>query len=125
MDNGRILVMDDEKDIRYILTKMLNLLYYEGEVASNGSEAIALFKNAMSINKPFNSVIMDLKVADGMGGEDAINLLLELYPGTKIILCSGSISDQIMVDYRTYGISAVIRKPFIMKDLISALHVVN
>ena len=104
---------------------MLNLLYYEVEDASNGIKAVALFKNAMSINKPFNSVIMDLKVADGMGGEDAINLLLELYPGTKIILCSGSISDQIMVDYRTYGISAVIRKPFIMKDLISALHVVN
>lgn len=125
MDNGRILVMDDEMDIRYILTKMLNRLYYEVEVASNGSEAIVLFKNAMAKNKPFNFVIMDLIVAEGMGGGETINLLLGLDPETKIIVCSGSISDPIMLDYRNYGISAIIRKPFKMKDLSSALQIAN
>ena len=125
MDNGRILVMDDEKDIRDILSKMLNHLHYEVEVASNGSEAIALFKNAIAINKPFNSVIMDLKVANGMSGEDAISVLLGLYPGTKIILCTGSVGDQIIADYRTYGICAIIRKPFKINDLSNALQKVN
>jgi CheY-like chemotaxis protein len=44
MKNGKILVMDDEEDLRYIFTKMLNRLYYEVEVAGDGNEAIELFK---------------------------------------------------------------------------------
>lgn len=117
--------MDDNADISYILTKMLKRLHFEVEVASNGNEALGLFNSAIAKNRPFNSVIMDLKVTDGMGGEEAISLLLRLYPEAKIILCSGSISNQLMLDYRKYGISAVIRKPFKMNDLRSALQIVN
>jgi DNA-binding NarL/FixJ family response regulator len=68
---------------------------------------------------------MDLKIADGMGGEEAIKLLLELDPEAKIILCSGSVTDVVMIGYREYGISAVIRKPFKMVDLVNALQIVN
>ena len=117
MNNGKILVMDDEKDIRYIFTKMLNLIHYEVEVAGGGNEAIELFKRAMESSKPFDAVIIDLKVADGMGGEETIKRLLEIDRGTKIILCSASISDQVMRDFRKYGISAVLCKPFERDDL--------
>jgi len=125
MKNGKILVMDDSADIRFIFTKMLNRLGYEVEIARDGSEAILQFKNAIEVEKPFDAVIMDLKIADGMGGEEAIKLLLELDPEAKIILCSGSVTDVVMIGYREYGISAVIRKPFKMVDLVNALQVVN
>ena len=125
MKNGKILVMDDSADIRFIFTKMLNRLGYEVEIARDGSEAILQFKNAIEVENPFDAVIMDLKIADGMGGEEAIKLLLELDPEAKIILCSGSVTDVVMIGYREYGISAVIRKPFKMVDLINALQVVN
>jgi len=125
MKNGKILVMDDSADIRFIFTKMLNRLGYEVEIARDGSEAILQFKNAIEVENPFDAVIMDLKIADGMGGEEAIKLLLELDPEAKIILCSGSVTDVVMIGYREYGISAVIRKPFKMVDLINALQIVN
>jgi CheY-like chemotaxis protein len=125
MKNGKILVMDDSADIRFIFTKMLNRLGYEVEIARDGSEAILQFKNAIEVENPFDAVIMDLKIADGMGGEEAIKLLLELDPEAKIILCSGSVSDVVMIGYREYGISAVIRKPFKMVDLVNALQIVN
>ncbi|MBT3355612.1 MAG: response regulator [Candidatus Scalindua sp.] len=125
MKNGKILVMDDSADIRFIFTKMLNRLGYEVEIARDGSEAILQFKNAIEVENPFDAVIMDLKIADGMGGEEAIKLLLELDPEAKIILCSGSVTDVVMIGYREYGISAVIRKPFKMVDLVNALQIVN
>jgi two-component system cell cycle sensor histidine kinase/response regulator CckA len=121
MRNGKILVMDDNADIRYIFTKMLNSIEYEVEVAGDGSEAIALFKNAIEVEKPFDAVIMDLKVAYGMGGDEAIKRMLEIDEKAKIILCSGSISDQIMIDYRMYGINAVLCKPFKKDDLKEVL----
>ena len=104
---------------------MLNRLGYEVEIARDGSEAILQFKNAIEVENPFDAVIMDLKIADGMGGEEAIKLLLELDPEAKIILCSGSVTDVVMIGYREYGISAVIRKPFKMVDLVNALQIVN
>mgnify|MGYP003985135047 CR=1 FL=1 len=125
MKNGKILVMDDSADIRFIFTKMLNRLGYEVEIARDGSEAILQFKNAIEVENHFDAVIMDLKIADGMGGEEAIKLLLELDPEAKIILCSGSVTDVVMIGYREYGISAVIRKPFKMVDLVNALQIVN
>ncbi len=112
INNGKILVMDDEVELRYIFTKMLNRINYEVETAGNGNEAIELFKHAIKTNKNFDVVIVDLKVANGMGGEETIKRLLEIDHGTKIILSSGSISDHIMNDFRKYGIRAVLRKPF-------------
>ena len=125
MNNGKILVMDDEIEIRCILTKMLNRLHYEVVEAGDGEEAIELFKNAISLSRPFDVILMDLMVPGGMGGEEAISKLLEIDPEAKIILSSGSIESQIMTDYRKYGISAVLCKPFGHDELIRALQVVN
>lgn len=121
MSNAKILVMDDEEDIRYILTKMLSKFQYEVEVAGDGNEAIELFKNAKDTKKPFDAVIMDLKVADGMGGDEAAVSLLEIDDETKIIMSSGSVTDQIMIEYRIYGIKAVLRKPFKKDELKETL----
>lgn len=125
MNNGKILVMDDEEEMRYIFTKMLNRINYEVEVAGEGNEAIELFKRAIEISKPFDTVLLDLKVADGMGGEETIKRLLEVDPVTKIIFSSGSISDPVMLDFRKHGACAVLRKPFKYNELRSVLQVVN
>ncbi len=125
MTKGKILVMDDENQIRIILSTMLNRMDYDVRVAKDGNEAIELFQCAIGINRPFNIVIMDLKVANGMGGDEGIKRLLEIDEGVKIILCSGSINDHMMTNYTEYGISAIIKKPFKMNDLSSTLLEVN
>ncbi len=51
MNNGKILVMDDEENLRYILTKMLTRTNYEVEAAVDGNEAIELYKCARERNK--------------------------------------------------------------------------
>ena len=86
MSNGRILVMDDVEEIRDILTKMLNRIHFEVEVAEDGYEALEQFQRAMWSSKPFDVVIIDLVVANGMGGEETIRRLLEIDPGVIIIL---------------------------------------
>ena len=113
--------MDDKEDLRYIFTKVLNRNHYEVEVAEDGNEAIRLFKGTIGSNKPFDAVIMDLKVAGGMGGEEAIEKLFQIDCGTKIILSSGSIDEQVMKNFRKYSISDVLRKPFKNNDLVKVL----
>jgi len=125
MNNGKILVMDDEIEVRRILAGMLNHLNYEVVEAGDGEEAIALFKSAISSGKLFDVVLMDLIVPGGMGGEEAISKLLEIDSETKIILLSGSMDSQIITDYRKYCIKAVLCKPFKHYELREVLQVVN
>jgi DNA-binding NarL/FixJ family response regulator len=64
---------------------------------------------------------MDLTVPGGLGGAEAIKLLLEIDPNVKAIVSSGYSNDRIMSDYRRYGFSGVVGKPYNVKDLSSVL----
>jgi PAS domain S-box-containing protein len=113
----RILVMDDELIIRDVLKKMLSHLGYNWELASNGEEAIILYKESIDLNKKFDAVIMDLTVPGKMGGEKAVKELLKIDPYAKVIVSSGYSNDPIMANYKNYGFIDCIAKPYKIEDL--------
>jgi PAS domain S-box-containing protein len=118
---GKILLMDDEHSVRNTVCKMLRHLGYEVETASNGDEAIALYKKAMKSGALFDTVIMDLTIRGGMGGKETMQNLLRIDPSVKAIVSSGYFNDPIMSDYRTYGFYGVIPKPYEIEDLSTLL----
>ncbi|ODS31257.1 MAG: putative two-component sensor kinase [Candidatus Scalindua rubra] len=113
--------MDDEEQIRIIFRKTLTRMNYEVEVAVDGNEMIELYKRAKERQKPFNAVIMDLTVAGGMGGEEAINRLLEIDPEIRAIVSSSNIDDPIMDNFKKYGFRAALPKPFEIDELSKTL----
>jgi PAS domain S-box-containing protein len=115
--SGRILFMDDEEVVRDVAGEMLTSLGYEVAFAHDGAEAIELYAKAMAAGRPFDGVIMDLTVPGGMGGKDAVKKLRELYPAAKVIVSSGYSNDPIMADFRTYGFSGVVSKPYTIQNL--------
>ena len=120
---GKILVMDDEDVVRTVASRMLQHIgYKEVECAKDGAAAIKLYQKAMESGKPFTAVIMDLTIPGGMGGKEAIEKLLKIDPKVKAIVSSGYSSDPIMSEYREYGFSGVIAKPYTLDGLSRALH---
>ncbi len=115
--NGKILVMDDEELIRTIIGRMLNELGYDTELAADGEEAIAFFLKAISDNRPFAAVLLDLTVRGGMGGKDCIARMREIDPGVRAIASSGYSDDPIMANYKDYGFAAIVTKPYRIEDL--------
>ena len=122
---GKVLVMDDDEIIRKMLVSMLKLAGYEVDSAADGAEAVEIYRQAMSNNNPFSAVIMDLTVPGGMGGKEAVIKLLEIDPGASVIVSSGYATDPIMSDYKKYGFSAVIAKPYSINQLQETLAGLN
>lgn len=114
---GKILVMDDEEFILDVATRMLSKLGYEVAVADDGDRAIEMYRQAQECGEPFDVVIMDLTVPGGMGGKTAIQKLLKIDPNIKAIVSSGYSNDPIMSNFKEYGFSGVIKKPYRISDL--------
>jgi two-component system, cell cycle sensor histidine kinase and response regulator CckA len=119
---GKILVMDDDDTIRHMLNTMLTLGGYSVELTKDGHEAIAQYTKAMEAGKPFDAVIMDLTVPGGMGGKDSIAKLLEMDPAAKVIVSSGYSTDPVMNDFKKFGFSAAVTKPYTIGELEKTLH---
>ncbi len=120
--HGRILVIDDEAFIRKLARRILTRLGYEVELASNGEEAIEMFKKARMIQHPFDAVIVDLTIKGHKGGKEAINKLHEIDPNVPAIVSSGYSNDPIMAHYKEHGFAGVVRKPYKIEDLSDTLH---
>jgi PAS domain S-box-containing protein len=118
----KVLVMDDEAVIRDVVGEMLTSLGYEVDFAIEGDEAIGMYRKAKESGEPFGAVIMDLTIPGGMGGKEAVKKLLEIDPGVKVIVSSGYYNDPIMANFRNYGFSGVINKPYTITDLGAMLH---
>jgi CheY-like chemotaxis protein len=118
---GRILVMDDEEMIINMAERILARLGYETAFARNGSEAVALYEEALKTEQPFDAVVLDLTVRGGMGGEEAMRHLLKIDPQVKVIVSSGYSDSPVMQDYKQYGFSAAAGKPYSLLELSQAL----
>lgn len=118
---GAILVMDDEEIIRNIATTMLTHLGYTVTTCTSGEECIELYQEALATATPYRAVIVDLTIPGGLGGMQAAEQILAIAPTACLIVSSGYSNDPIMADYRKYGFSAAIAKPYTISDFEEAL----
>lgn len=114
---GKVLVMDDQMDIRAILGKILSAMNCICEFAADGQEAIERFRRANESGEPFDIVFLDLTIPGGMDGREALVKLKEIDPDAIVVVASGYSNDPIMSDYEKYGFSDRLEKPFKIVDI--------
>lgn len=111
----RILVVDDEAQIRAMLTQMLEQEGYEVESAENGAEGLALVGK-----HTFDLVITDMI----MPVKDGLKFIMELirdYPELKIMAISGGgaiKAERYLVMAGYLGNIATLEKPFKREALL-------
>lgn len=120
--SGRILIMDDDEVVRQVGLQMLNLLGYEVTESSEGEEALQKYQEALDAGSPFDVVILDLTIPGKMGGQETIDRLRKIDPQVKAIVSSGYSNDPIMAEFRKFGFSGVVPKPYSLEKLGSTVH---
>ncbi len=108
-----IVVVDDERDVREVLKRVLKNLGYEVTVLANASDAL----QAISANpEKYDMLITDMNMPQ-MSGLELSQTLLRSRNDFPIILCTG-FSDQIDAQRaHSLGIKGFITKPFNKNDL--------
>jgi len=114
---GRVLIVDDEEAIRTLVEFTLTHLGYEVCSAASALEGIELYRQRLEAGERFDCVILDLTLPGGMGGRDALKLLLESDPSVNAIVSSGYAMDATMSHYQDFGFRGVITKPYEAAEL--------
>jgi PAS domain S-box-containing protein len=118
----RVLIFDDDPMIRETAGEILKQIGYEVVYASEEREAVELFRQAKESGEPFDAVILDLNLSNGMGGIDLLARLKAIDPSVRAIISGGNLEDPVMADCRKYGFKGKLAKPYDKKDLARVLH---
>jgi CheY-like chemotaxis protein len=108
-----ILVVDDEPEIRKLVSAMLTPLGYQIILAATGEQAVKIFRKQA---KDIDLLLTDV-VAPGMAGPTLADQLTELKPDIRVLFMSGYDSRQVVQKYVVEKGSLLLTKPFTVKQL--------
>jgi CheY-like chemotaxis protein len=114
----RILIIDDEEELRLILREALEYVGYEVVEAGNGEEGLQHYRAA-----PPDLIITDMAMP-GKNGLETIGELRRVDPYIKIIAISGGSSigpGDVLEIAKQLGANRVLRKPFLLPDMCQAV----
>ena len=117
-----VLVVDDEKMIQDIMARFIKTLGHTVTVVDTGNDAIDEYKKSTLNCKKYDIVIVDLNLDDGINGLDTVNKLREIDPDIKAVVTSGYSNEDVVENFRSFGFSGVLPKPFTLNELKNVLN---
>jgi CheY-like chemotaxis protein len=112
---GRILVADDNPEVREMLEDVLTSLGYVTKTAADGTEAVrAVIADAPDV------VLLDVYMP-GLSGVGALPTIVAVAPHTKVIMISGSANIDVLKRSLAFGAHDYVTKPFEISSLSRAI----
>jgi CheY-like chemotaxis protein len=109
----KVLLVENERDLREILAEWLDLYGYEVVQVNSGEEGLE------QLNKVFFHYLISDIGLDGINGDEMIRQMRPINPNIKIIIMSGDPRDQsIAKDLAKELLIPYLEKPFLFSDLI-------
>jgi CheY-like chemotaxis protein len=113
---ARILVIDDEPDMRALVEEILNSAGYEVILAADGREGVERYRTLRA-----DLVITDLYMPNQEGLE-TIREFRSCFPEVAIIAMSGRAEALTMLSIaKKFGAIGILHKPFLADELIAAV----
>lgn len=111
---GKILVVEDEENIRLLYKEELQDLGYEVVQASNGREAIKKY----DLHRP-DLIILDIQLP-GIDGIETMNIIRQKSKNVPIILCTAY--GEYKQNLQTWASESYIIKSADLKELLSTVN---
>ncbi len=112
----RILIADDELEMRTLLQRTLSREGFSVDTASNGDDAISILQQ----DSAYDILISDIQMP-GKGGEELVPEAKKLLPKLKIIVISGYAEIEQFLKMMNLGAFDYVKKPFKIPDLLDVI----
>lgn len=113
----RVLLVEDNPDVRMVARSQLELLGYKTIEAVNGPAAIEILNSGEPVDIVFSDVVM----SGGMSGFDVVNWLREHRPNCRFLLASGYPDEVLRLQGASSRHIEILRKPYSRHELAVAL----
>lgn len=112
---GRVLVVDDNPEVRAMLEDVLTSLGYTTSAAADGATAVrSVLTEAPDV------VLLDVYMP-GLSGVGALPTIVALAPNAKVIMISGAANEDVLKRSLAFGAHDYVTKPFEISSLSRAL----
>ena len=106
-DPKNLLIVDDEKAIRQMLSLFFTKKGYRVSEASRGEEALEKVQES----KP-DIVLLDMHMGSGWDGLQTLKKLLEVHPTLGVVMATGEGNDEMVLNAMSMGAYGYVLKPF-------------
>jgi len=117
--NGRVLVVDDEPDVREVIKRILTKAGYDVIEAEDGEKAIE------AIHEGENPLLMNVIISDirmpKINGVEAIHHFQQQWPRVPIIVLTGFPDIQMAIGFLKKGVVEYLVKPVEKEKLTNAV----
>ena len=114
---GLALVVDDEPSVRGVAQRMLQKLGFETVAASDGAEALEVFKVRRD---EIRVVLLDMMMPV-MSGRETLSAIRAIAPDMPIVMSSGFNEQEAITRLAARGMTCFLQKPYQIADLELAL----
>ncbi|MFO8184676.1 MAG: response regulator [Candidatus Aegiribacteria sp.] len=111
MEDKRILIIDDEKNIRLTLSHAIEPMGFSVDSAVNGEEGLEKIAE-----NDYDIILLDLKMP-GMDGLEVLRRLREISEGVRVIIITAYGTIENAVEAMKQGAVDYIQKPFSPKEI--------
>ncbi|MCG8569186.1 MAG: sigma-54 dependent transcriptional regulator [Spirochaetes bacterium] len=112
----KVLIVDDEKTLRFALTELFTHAGYQVYSSSDGEEALQKLEN-----QSIDIVILDYHLP-GLNGLELLSIIKENYQWIQVILITAFGSEQVAIDAIKKGAYDYISKPFNNEALLNRIN---
>ncbi|MBA4393098.1 MAG: histidine kinase, partial [Desulfobacca sp.] len=110
---GKVLLIDDDLNVRQVGSEMLKRLGFQVLTAVDGRQGLEIFRQYPD---EIDCVILDLTMP-GMGGKEVFSELRGLKANVKVILSSGYDEEEVTPEFAGQGLAGFIQKPYSVASL--------
>ena len=109
-----ILIVDDERLMLRLLTKFFSRHGYSVLVASDGAEAIEIYR----CYKPrIDAVLLDIRLPK-TPGEEVFRRMKEENGAVKVVIASGYLAPDLKSELTFAGVKRFVNKPYVLNELL-------
>jgi DNA-binding NtrC family response regulator len=112
---SRILVVEDEDDLRNLLSHVLTTAGYDIATASDGEQAITTLKK-----QKFDLALLDIQMPNA-NGIQVLKFIKQNAPTTKAIMLTGYADLKHAMEAREFGARDFINKPYKLDDILATV----